>query len=58
LVRSAQRQLKHDGYYQGDVDGVMGPSMRHAIRQYQQEQKLSATGRLDRETMRSLGINQ
>lgn len=58
LVRSAQRQLKRDGYYQGDVDGTMGPDTRHAIRQYQQDQKLRTTGQLNDQTLDSLGIHR
>ena len=58
MVRAAQRQLKRAGSYQGEVDGVMGQETRDALRQYQQEQHLSATGRLTNETARSLGIQR
>lgn len=58
MVRDAQRQLKHDGYYNGDIDGVMGEETHHAIRQYQQDQNLRANGMLDQQTIHSLGISR
>jgi len=58
LIRSAQLQLKRDGYYQGEADGTIGPETRHALRQYQQDQDLRATGELNRQTLHSLGVNR
>jgi peptidoglycan hydrolase-like protein with peptidoglycan-binding domain len=53
-VASAQQRLKDDGYYAGPVDGVMGPNTEAALRAYQQDHRLSVTGRLDPPTARAL----
>jgi hypothetical protein len=53
-VRTAQRQLKERGYYSGPVDGVMGPATESALRAFQRDRGLKATGRLDPVTMRTL----
>lgn len=55
-VRGAQEQLKDDGYYKGDVDGIDGPATRSAIRAYQRDKNLTVNGRLDRETCDRLGV--
>jgi peptidoglycan hydrolase-like protein with peptidoglycan-binding domain len=55
-VRQVQRALKSRGYMVGPVDGVMGPSTEHAIRQFQQSEDLEPTGRLNRQTLAALGV--
>jgi len=55
-LQSAQQQLKDDGYYRGDVDGVDGPATRSAIRHYQKDKNLAVTGQLDRDTQKDLGL--
>jgi Putative peptidoglycan binding domain len=55
LVR-AQNQLASLGYYRGYADGVFGPLTSRAIVQYQSDNGLRVTGRLDRATLRSLGV--
>ncbi|HJT86358.1 MAG TPA: peptidoglycan-binding domain-containing protein [Bryobacteraceae bacterium] len=57
VVRSAQQQLRQDGFYNGPVDGMMNQGTRAAIRQYQKQNNLPETGRLTRGTAQSLGIN-
>jgi len=51
-----QRKLKRLGYYDGGIDGDIGPATRRAIRGYQEENGLEITGRIDRSLLRSLGI--
>jgi len=53
-IRTAQRQLKKHEYYSGPVDGVLGPATENALRAYQRDRGLKATGRLDSPTVRSL----
>lgn len=53
-VRTAQRDLKDDGYYSGPVDGVIGPRTETALRHYQRKHGLKVTGRLDSRTVHSL----
>lgn len=55
-IRSAQQQLKSQGYYNGSVDGIDGPMTRSAIRNYQSQNNLAVNGRLDHETRSSLGV--
>jgi hypothetical protein len=56
LEASVQRVLRREGYYSGPVDGDIGPRSRAAIRNYQIDHGLSATGRIDSRLLRSLGI--
>ncbi|MEO6741373.1 MAG: peptidoglycan-binding domain-containing protein [Chthoniobacteraceae bacterium] len=56
LESSVQRALRREGYYSGPVDGDIGPRSRSAIRDYQADHGLSATGRIDSRLLRSLGI--
>lgn len=55
-VKKVQETLRSDGYYQGRVDGLMGPQTRAGIRQYQKSNSLAATGRLDAQTADKLGV--
>lgn len=55
LVR-AQSQLANLGYYSGTVDGSFGPLTSRAIAQYQADYGLRVNGRLDRATLKSLGV--
>jgi peptidoglycan hydrolase-like protein with peptidoglycan-binding domain len=55
-VKQAQQTLKDKGYYTGNVDGIMGPKTRSALRQYQAKEKLTANGRLTAETAQHLGV--
>lgn len=56
LEASVQRALRREGYYDGAVDGDIGPRSRAAIRDYQAENGLAMTGRIDSRLLRSLGI--
>lgn len=49
-VRRAQQALQSKGLYQGKVDGKYGPQTKAALMQFQQQNNLKQTGRLDRET--------
>lgn len=55
--RQVQERLQQEGYYEGEIDGIYGPMTREALRRYQQSQDLQATGTLDRETSRAMGID-
>ena len=41
-----QRALANLGYYAGQIDGIIGPETRAAIRRYQHELKQPMTGHL------------
>jgi peptidoglycan hydrolase-like protein with peptidoglycan-binding domain len=55
-VRRAQDELKDEGYYKGQINGVQGPRMRAAVRQFQRDWKIPATGHLNQKTLRTLGV--
>lgn len=56
-TREAQTKLSSMGYYNGQVDGVMGPDTEEAIRKYQAKNKLPQTGQLDAQTRDKLDID-
>lgn len=53
-IASAQERLSKQGYYRGEIDGVLGPSTQRAIARYQRDIGLRVTGTLTAETARSL----
>src|SRR5687768_12491 len=55
-VRSTQEELRRRNVYFGDVDGRSSRELEQALKRYQARKGLAATGREDRETLRSLGI--
>ena len=55
-VSQIQSALSRAGYYSGPVDGSLGPETRNALRRYQRDRGLTATGRIDRATINALGL--
>jgi hypothetical protein len=55
-VRQAQRQLNRMGYRAGPEDGRAGPQTRRAVRTFQRDEELRASGELDRATLAALGV--
>jgi peptidoglycan hydrolase-like protein with peptidoglycan-binding domain len=53
-VRQAQQQLRNQGLYNGAIDGIIGPETRQALHQFQQQNGLNQTARLDQPTMDKL----
>jgi hypothetical protein len=53
-VAGAQTQLARQGYYRGEIDGIVGPETRRAIMRYQSDRGLRVTGRLNADTLRAL----
>jgi peptidoglycan hydrolase-like protein with peptidoglycan-binding domain len=43
-----QRRLARAGYYHGDIDGIMGPGTRRAIRAYERSHNQREYGMIDR----------
>ena len=56
-IRQVQRRLQEAGFSPGDIDGVLGPQTRTAIRQYQAKHGLPKTGELDEATLRALKVS-
>jgi hypothetical protein len=56
LAMKVQWALSQKGYYQGPIDGLIGPEGIRAIRAFQEAQGLPATGRIDPEVLRALKL--
>jgi hypothetical protein len=56
VVANVQAALQAQGYYQGEVDGLLGPLTREAIANYQRDRGLYATAAIDQPTLESLGM--
>jgi hypothetical protein len=56
VVANVQSALQEQGYYQGEVDGILGPQTRAALADYQSAQGLEPTGAVDEPTLESLGM--
>ena len=57
VIANVQAALQAQGYYQGEVDGVLGPLTRAAIANYQRDQGLYITSAIDESTLASLGMS-
>jgi hypothetical protein len=55
-VVAAQQQLARQGYYRGQIDGVVGPETRRAVARYQSRHGLRVTGALTADTLEALGL--
>ena len=56
MTQQVQERLQQQGIYRGRVDGVWGPGTESAVRSYQQQHNLNATGKLDVDTLSSLEL--
>ncbi|WP_270223985.1 S41 family peptidase [Lactiplantibacillus pentosus] len=50
-VKTFQKYLQALGYFKGTVNGYFGDSTTAAVKQYQKHAKLSATGKVDKQTL-------
>jgi peptidoglycan hydrolase-like protein with peptidoglycan-binding domain len=53
-IKQIQGKLKEQGYDVGSVDGKLGKSTQQAIRQFQEDKGLTASGKPDQQTMAAL----
>jgi peptidoglycan hydrolase-like protein with peptidoglycan-binding domain len=56
IVSRAQIILMRQGYYRDEIDGLYGPALSFALRNYQTRFGLRPTGRLDIETLAALSL--
>jgi putative peptidoglycan binding protein len=56
VIANVQATLQQQGYYHGDVDGLVGPLTRGAIADYQRANGLYVTSAIDQPTLQSLGM--
>jgi peptidoglycan hydrolase-like protein with peptidoglycan-binding domain len=55
-IKKVQQALKDKGQDPGEIDGVMGPKTKEALKAFQEKEGLKATGSLDNQTKKALGI--
>jgi peptidoglycan hydrolase-like protein with peptidoglycan-binding domain len=55
-LRSVQEELRRRSLYFGDVNGRDSTELQEATKRYQQRKGFTATGKPDRETLKSLGL--
>jgi hypothetical protein len=56
VVANVQSALQQQGYYQGEIDGILGPQTRAALAEYQSAQGIEPTGVVDEPTLETLGM--
>ncbi|HAF02280.1 MAG TPA: hypothetical protein DCG89_00555 [Spartobacteria bacterium] len=56
VIANVQAAMQAQGYYQGEVDGILGPRTRAAIAGYQRDHGLYITSAIDEPTLASLGM--
>lgn len=56
VIANVQTQLYNEGYYNGLIDGILGPDTRAAIADYQADHGLAVTAAIDEPTVASLGL--
>jgi peptidoglycan hydrolase-like protein with peptidoglycan-binding domain len=57
LVKSAQAELKSQGFFYGEVTGVNSPETVAAVKRFQIRNGLEVTGTLTKETLDALGVS-
>jgi len=57
VIANVQAALQEQGYYHGEVDGLIGPLTRAAIADYQRDHGLYETAAIDEPTLESLGMS-
>ncbi len=56
-VKQIQGKLKQQGYDVGQVDGKLGPNTQQALRQFQEDKGIQASGQPDQQTLAALNTN-
>lgn len=57
VIADVQSILQDAGYYEGEVDGLLGPLTRQALTDYQADNGLYTTAVIDEPTLESLGLS-
>jgi Putative peptidoglycan binding domain len=56
VIVDVQLQLQRAGYYDGPIDGILGPMTQDAIAAFQADNGLAVTAAIDEPTLATLGI--
>ena len=57
VIADVQTELQEMGYYTGEVDGLLGPLTRQALRDYQTDHGLMVTEAIDEPTLDALQLS-
>ena len=57
LVEAVQNELSRRGYFAGKANAMYGPDTKEAIRRFQTDQRLPATGRINEATLHALHLD-
>jgi hypothetical protein len=57
VIANVQSALQEQGYYNDEVDGLIGPNTRAALSNFQRDQGLPVTAAIDGPTLQALGLN-
>ena len=57
IVRRVQIGLLAQGFYEGAIDGVVGPALRGALRRFQADRGIEATGTITASTLDALRVS-
>ena len=58
VVKQVQQKLSESGQDVGQPDGKMGPKTQAALKEFQQQNGLQASGKLDEQTLAALNIEK
>ena len=56
MIADVQAVLQEEGYYTGEVDGLLGPLTRQALAGWQADNGLAITQAIDEPTLESLDM--
>lgn len=56
VIANVQTALQEQGYYDDEVDGLIGPRTRAALRDFQRDNGLPVTAAIDGPTLKALGL--
>ena len=56
MIADVQAELQEQGYYTGEVDGLLGPLTRQALTAYQADHGLYTTAVIDEPTLDAMGL--
>ncbi len=57
VIANVQASLQEQGYYTGEVDGLLGPLTQDALVNFQNSNDLAPTGSIDEPTLDALGMS-
>lgn len=57
-IKQVQQKLAEKGMDVGPADGRIGPKTRSAVKKFQQDNGIQATGQLNRQTLAALGVGK